>query len=254
MPSVTIRFYEELNDFLPENRRKKPSGREFAPGCTAKAIIEDAGVPHTEVDLILANGRSVGFEYRLGDGDFLSVYPVFESLDIGELSRVRAIPLREPRFALDVHLGKLARLLRMCGFDALYENDSSDEALVRTARREKRIILTRDRGLLKRRIVTHGLLLRSLVPREQLAQVLRRFDLGGRVRMFSLCIVCNVPIERVDKAAVMTLLPPVVAAAYADFSRCPRCGRVFWRGTHWERMKRLAAEVLEGYPSSQTIG
>jgi uncharacterized protein with PIN domain len=246
MPSVTIRFYEELNDFISENRRKQPSKVEFAPGCTAKAIIEDTGVPHTEVDLILANGRSVGFEYRLGDGDLLSVYPVFESLDIGGLSRVRAIPLREPRFALDVHLGKLARLLRMCGFDARYENDSSDEGLVSTAQRETRIILTRDRGLLKRRAVTHGFLLRSLVPREQLAEVLRRFDLSGRARMFSRCIVCNVAIERVDKAAVVALLPPAVAAAYADFSRCPRCGRVFWRGTHWKGMQRLAAEVLRG--------
>ena len=254
MPSLTIRLYEELNDFLPESRRKRPSTVEFGTGCTAKAIIEDMGVPHTEVDLILANGRSVGFEYRLCDGDLLSVFPVFESLDIGDVSRVRAIPLREPRFALDVHLGKLARLLRMCGFDALYENDSSDEALVRTARCEKRIILTRDRGLLKRRTVTHGFLLRSLVPREQLAEVLRRFDLGGRVRMFSMCIVCNVPLERVDKAAVMTLLPPAVAAACTDFSRCARCGRVFWRGTHWESMKRLAAEILGGTPDSQSTG
>jgi uncharacterized protein with PIN domain len=252
MPSVTIRFYEELNDFLPENRRKQPSVVECASGCTAKAIIEDMGVPHTEVDLILAQGRSVGFEYRLRDGDVLSVYPVFESWDMSGLSLVRALPLREPRFVLDVHLGKLARLLRMLGFDARYENDSSDEELVLTARNEKRIILTRDRGLLKRRTVTHGYLLRSLVPREQLAEVLRRFDLGGRIHMFSLCIVCNVPILRVDKASVVALLPPVVAASYADFSRCPRCRRVFWRGTHWESMKKLAAEVLAGTTGSQS--
>jgi len=251
MPSVTIRFYEELNDFLPARHRKSPFSVEFASGCTAKAIIEDLGVPHTEVDLIIANGSSVGFEYRLKDADLVSVYPVFESWDIGGLSRVRAAPLRETRFALDVHLGKLARLLRMVGFDAQYSNTIGDEALARLARAEKRIILSRDRGLLKRRTVTHGYLVRSAAPRKQLAEVLRRFDLTGNLSMFTRCMECNLPLTRVDKASIAALLPVVVASTYSDFSRCPGCGRVFWRGTHWERMKALAAEVLEANPDSR---
>lgn len=244
MPSVTIRFYEELNDFLPAKIRKSPFVRECAPGCSAKALIEDLGVPHTEVDLILANGQSVDFSYRLREGDLLSVFPVFESWDIGSLSRVRAVPLRETRFALDVHLGKLARLLRMTGFDAFYENDLTDEELVRAARREKRIVLSRDRGLLKRRLVSHGYLVKSLEPRKQLSEVLRRFDLSARVRMFGRCVLCNVPLQKVEKETVISLIPPVVAETYSEFSRCPSCGRVFWKGTHWERMKKLAAEVL----------
>jgi uncharacterized protein with PIN domain len=251
MPSVTIRFYEELNDFLPARHRKIPFGVEFAKGCTAKAIIEDLGVPHTEVDLIIANGRSVGFEYRLNDADMVSVYPMFESWDIGGVSRVRAAPLRETRFALDVHLGKLARLLRMLGFDAQYSNAIGDEELVRLARAEKRIILSRDRGLLKRRTVTHGYLVRSAAPRRQLAEVLRRFDLAGSLNMFTRCMECNLPLARVDKASIAALLPAVVASTYNDFSRCPGCGRVFWRGTHWERMKALAAEVLDPDPDSR---
>jgi uncharacterized protein len=244
MPSVTIRFYEELNDFLLPSRRKHPFVVTFAEGCTAKAIIEDLGVPHTEVDLVLANGRSVGFDYRLKDADNVSVYPMFESWDITGLSRVRATPLRESRFALDVHLGKLARLMRMLGFDAQYGNAMDDEELVHGARLERRIILTRDRGLLKRRIVTHGYLVRSLVPRVQLSEVMRRFDLAGQVRLFSRCMECNVALTRVEKEAVLPLLPPVVALKYADFSRCPSCHRVFWRGTHWERMRQIASEVL----------
>lgn len=244
MPSVTIRFYEELNDFLSASHRKVPFGAPFVRGCTVKALIEDLGVPHTEVDLIIANGKSVGFEYQLNDADLLSVYPVFESWDIGGLSRVRAAPLRETRFALDVHLGKLARLLRMVGFDAQYSNTIADEELARLARGEKRIILSRDRGLLKRRTVTHGYLVRSDAPRRQLAEVLRRFDLADSLHMFSRCMECNLPLTRVDKAAVARLLPEVVAATYNDFSRCAGCGRVFWRGTHWERMTALAAEVL----------
>jgi len=252
MPSVTIRFYEELNDFLPARSRKSPLVVEYASGCTAKALIEDIGVPHTEVDLIIANGISVGFDYRLNDGDTVSVYPMFESWDIGGLSRVRATPLRETRFALDVHLGKLARLLRMVGFDAQYSNMISDEDLARLARGETRIILSRDRGLLKRRTVTHGYLVRSDAPRRQLAEVLRRFDLAGSLHMFSRCMECNLPLARVDKADVASQLPEVVALTYNDFSRCAGCGRVFWRGTHWERMKALAAEVL-GLETTEAI-
>jgi uncharacterized protein with PIN domain len=250
---VTIRFYEELNDFLPEDRRKAAFPAVFAPGCTIKALVEDLGVPHTEIDLLLVNGDSVGFDFRLSEGDRVSVFPQFESWDIAGLSRVRPTPLRETRFALDVHLGKLARLLRRFGFDASYTSSASDEEIVRAARRERRIILTRDRGLLKRRAVTHGHLVRSSQAQEQLAEVLRRFDCRGQVRMFSRCIECNRPLVRIDAAAATARVPALIAASYSDFSACEECGRVFWRGSHWERMKKLAAEVLGSDPGSQDV-
>jgi uncharacterized protein len=253
VPSVTIRFYEELNDFLPEDRKKTAFPAVFAPGCTIKAFVEDLGVPHTEIDLVLVNGDSVGFDFRLSEGDRVSVYPRFESWDIAGLSRVRPTPLRETRFALDVHLGKLARLLRRFGFDASYTNSASDEEIVRAARREKRIILTRDRGLLKRRTVTHGYLVRSSRPQDQLAEVLRRFDCRSQVSMFTRCIECNRPLVRIDAEEVTTRVPAVVAATYSDFSACEECGRVYWRGSHWERMKKLAAEVLGADPGSQGV-
>jgi uncharacterized protein len=243
MASVTIRFYEELNAFLPAEKRKRPFEVDIPKGCTVKAMIEDLGVPHTEVDLVLANGESVDFSYQPSAGDRISVYPMFESWDIGSLSRVRAAPLREIRFALDVHLGRLARLLRMFGFDCLYRNSLEDEELVRLARLEMRIVLTRDRGLLKRRSVTHGYLVRSLAPREQLGEVARRFDLASTARMGSRCVECNVALERVAKEDVVTRLPPAVARDYAEFSLCPQCRRVFWRGSHWKRMAELAASL-----------
>ncbi|HEY9593811.1 MAG TPA: Mut7-C RNAse domain-containing protein [Spirochaetia bacterium] len=242
--SVTVRFYEELNDFLPPRMRGRPSTVTCAEGSTTKALIEDLGVPHTEVDLILANGESVDFHYRLSDGDMLSVYPMFESWDITGLSRVRPQPLRVPRFALDVHLGKLARLLRMMGFDAAYDNAAEDEALVAQARRENRTVLTRDRGILKRRRVTHGYYVRSLEPLEQLTEVMRRFDLGPLATPFARCMRCNVPLERIDVEEARPAVPPVVAKIYHEFSRCPSCGRAFWRGTHWERMKKITAAAL----------
>jgi uncharacterized protein with PIN domain len=244
MPEVTIRFYEELNRFLPEARRKLPFTESVPPGSTTKSLIENLGVPHTEVDLVLLNGESVDFSRQLADGDTVSVYPVFESMDVGAVSRVRAVPLRVTRFVADVHLGRLARLLRMMGFDTAWANHLADDEIVSTARGQGRIILSRDRGLLKRRAVTHGCLIRSLEPREQLAEVLARFDLARQVRLFSRCMDCNAVLARVSRVSVLDALPPSVAETCSEFSRCPRCGKVFWRGTHWETMKKLAADVL----------
>lgn len=243
MAIVTVRFYEELNEFLSLEKRRHPFTIDIPNGCTVKALIEDQGVPHTEIDLVLANGESVDFAYRPADGDRISVYPKFESWDIGSLSRVRPVPLREMRFALDVHLGRLARFLRMFGFDSLYGNSLDDEQLAHIAGLEKRIVLTRDRGLLKRRSVTHGYLVRSLIPRDQLSEVVRRFDLAPRIVLGARCVACNVVLTPVSREEVLPRLPPAVAREYSDFSACPSCQRVFWRGSHWQRMTELAASL-----------
>jgi uncharacterized protein len=258
VPAITIRFYEELNDFLPPARRKVPFAVEVAPHSTVKAAIEDLGVPHTEVDMVLANGESVGFDHRLRDGEAISVYPVFESWDVAQASKVRPEPLREMRFVLDVHLGTLAGYLRMLGFDAVVRGAQGDEEIARVSRAEHRIVLTRDRGLLKRRIVTRGMLVRSQSPRVQLAEVVGRFDLaemvrragGGSSGLFGRCMSCNSVLARVEKEDVLALVPPRIAEAYAEFSLCPGCGKVFWRGTHWDGLRSLAAEVLGSLPES----
>lgn len=156
MVSATFRFYEELNDFLPAERRRQAFACECARAATVKHMIEALGVPHTEVELVLVNGESVDFARQLADGDRVAVYPRFESLDITPLLRVRARPLRVLRFIADAHLGGLARLLRMSGFDTLYDNDFEDGQIAALAAAEQRIVLTRDRELLKRRIVSHG--------------------------------------------------------------------------------------------------
>jgi len=244
MLRVSVRFYAELNRFLTEHHRGQPLVTEAPPGSTTKSLVENLGVPHTEIDLVIVNGQSVSFSHRLQDGDRVSVYPVFESWDIGAASKVRAVPLRVTKFLADVHLGRLARQLRMMGFDTAWADHLADASIVKEARAAARIILTRDRGLLKRRLVTHGYLVRSLEPREQLAEVIARFDLSLRVRLFTRCMECNVPLARVPRLSVLDAVPSAVAETCSDFSRCPRCGKVFWRGTHWESMKRLAADVL----------
>src|ERR1039458_4004240 len=199
MAEARFRFYAELNDFLPPLRRfiEFPSG--FPDGATVKYRIESLGVPHTEVDLILVNGQAVDFAYRVHDGDRVSVYPVFEAFDIAGLTRLRPEPLREPRFVLDSHLGKLAAYLRLMGFDTLYRNCWADEQLAQVSRDERRILLTRDVGLLKRGAVTHGHFMRETNARRQLAEAAQRFDLARLAKPFSRCLRCNARLEPVAK-------------------------------------------------------
>lgn len=246
---VEVRCYEELNWFLPPELRKHPFPWPLQRGQTVKSLVESLGIPHTEVDLVLVGGRSVGFAHRLADGDRLSVYPVFESLDIAGASRVRPRPLRQVRFVLDVHLGRLARLLRLAGFDSLYDNRWEDRTLSRLSRREGRILLTRDRGLLMRSEVTHGYCVRSPHPPAQLGEVIARFDLGRRLSPFSLCLVCNRALEALSRRQARERVPPQVALRYRRFRACPQCRRVYWRGSHWENMQRY----LEGRQVSAQI-
>ncbi len=252
MAQAHFRFYAELNFFLPPQRRQATFSRAFEGRVAVKDMIESLGVPHTEIDLILVNGESVDFSYIVQDGDQISVYPVFESFDITPVVRVRPKPLREPRFVLDQHLGKLAAYLRMLGFDTLYRNDYDDPELARISHEEKRTLLTRDRGLLKRSMVTRGYYVRETNPRRQVAEVMRRFDLGGLVAPFHRCITCNGVLEVVDKAAVQDRLPPRTQTYYDEFRRCRSCGQVYWKGPHYERMRRFIEDVLRenGGPSA----
>ncbi|HEV8688864.1 MAG TPA: Mut7-C RNAse domain-containing protein [Ideonella sp.] len=242
--TATFRFYEELNDFLAPERR----GREFTCRCaraaTAKHMIEALGVPHTEVELVLVNGESVGFDGVLADGDRVAVYPKFETFDVTPLVRVRERPLRETRFIADAHLGGLARLLRMTGFDTLYDNHYRDAEIVHIAADQGRIVLTRDRELLKHRDVTHGCYVRALRPELQLREVFDRLDLAGSARPFTRCLVCNAPLHAVSKAQVEPRLPSGVRERHERFAACEGCARVFWEGTHWRRMRAMVDALL----------
>jgi uncharacterized protein len=241
---ATFRFYAELNDLLPEPRRFVDFVHEFQGRPSIKDVIEALGVPHTEVEVILVNGLPRGFEYRLQDADQVSVYPVFEALDVGEGCRVRPEPLREPRFVLDVHLGKLAAYLRLLGFDTAYDREWHDPELARRSSDEHRILLTRDRQLLKRSQVTHAHLVRSLDPIEQCVEVVRRFDLAGRAAPFTRCLKCNARLDKVEIEEVAGRVPPWVRAESGPVTRCQACDRLYWRGTHFHRLERLARDLL----------
>jgi len=243
MPSAELRFYEELNDFLPAEQRKTAIRRSFNGTPSVKDTIESCGVPHSEIDLIVVDGESVGFDHRLAGGERVAVYPVFEGIDISPANRLRPRPLRRPRFLVDANLGRLARLLRLLGFDCTYDQAMDDEEIARLAASERMTILTRDRGLLMRRIVSRGYFVRSQVPVEQTAEVLRRFDLVEQIRPLARCVDCNGIIEPVRKNQVLDRLPQNTRRFYEEFFQCSVCSKLYWRGAHWENLQELIARI-----------
>ena len=234
-----FRFYEELNDFLPAVRRKTDFTHTFTRRASVKDMIESFGVPHTEVELIIVNGRSVDFSHIVMDRDRISVYPMFESLDIRPLLRLRPKPLRRPAFVLDTQLGRLARYLRLLGFDTLYRNDYSDDGIARLSSEQRRTLLTRDRMLLHRSIITRGYFVRGTDPLQQVNEVLQRFDLYNDIKPLNRCIRCNGTLADVDKAAVIDRLEPKTKRYYNDFRICQDCGQVYWEGSHFRKMVGL---------------
>ena len=245
-PPVTasFRFYEELNDFLAPHHRRLQFEARCARAATVKHMIEALGVPHTEVELVLVNGESSTFDRLLRDGDRVSVYPRFETFDITPLLRVREHPLRETRFIADAHLGGLAHLLRLTGFDTLYDNHYADDEIEAISAREHRIVLTRDRELLKRRTITHGCFVHALKPALQVAEIFDRLDLARSARPFTLCLECNAPLRTIAKAEIEHRLPEGVRERHQRFSTCDLCRRIFWEGSHWQRMRALVERLL----------
>jgi uncharacterized protein with PIN domain len=244
VPQAWFRFYAELNDFLPAELRQREFPCQFQGRQSVKHLIESLGVPHTEVDLVLINGDSCGFSRLVQDGDRVSVYPMFEALDVAPVSQVRSKPLRQTRFVADAHLGRLAAYLRMLGFDTLYRNSFGDAELVAVAAGERRILLTRDRDLLKHKSVTHGYFVRETAPRLQLLEVLRRFDLRRSLAPFSRCISCNGLLVTVDGPRADEQVPARSLRHARRFLRCEGCGKLYWDGSHFRRMNGFLRQLL----------
>ncbi len=242
---VDVRAYAELKDFLAPDSRGVTVRRPFRPHQTVKDVLEAMGIPHTEVDLILVNGFPQGFSYRPSIGDRIAAYPMFKALDVGSTARLRPAPLHDPRFVVDANLGRLAWLLRLLGFDVWWSNDADDQTLTDISGEQQRILLTRDRGLLKRRAVTHGLFVRSDDPEKQALEVIRRLDLRQRLAPLTRCVRCNGKLTSVTKDEVIDQLEPLTRRYYEEFSRCAECGRIYWPGSHYEKLVRLVERIRE---------
>jgi uncharacterized protein len=244
MPTATFRFYDDLNFFLPRRHKDQAIQHEFDWKASIKDMIESLGVPHAEIELIVVNGASVDFEAIVQPDDQIEVYPFAAPVDLHPKVALRPPYPGRPAFILDQHLGRLAAYLRMMGFDTRYRNDYHDEELAQVSHDETRILLTRDIGLLKRSLVIYGYYVRETHRQKQLAEITRRFTLRPLIEPFRRCMKCNGVVHEVDKAEVEDGLPHGTASYYQDFHRCDSCGRVFWKGTHHERMQALLDEII----------
>jgi uncharacterized protein with PIN domain len=237
--SVTLRFYEELNDFLPQTLRKRSFSFAISQKQSIKHLIESFGVPHTEVEVILVNGLSVDFDYIVQVNDRISIYPVFESLDVGPLLRLRPWPLRSLRFIADAHLGKLARYLRLLGFDCLFYNNAGDRRLVIISVDQGRVLLTRDRELLMHRALTHGCFIHATEPKQQLQEIVQRLQLESEYNVFTRCMECNGRLRAVERSRIENQLPTHVRENCNEFWCCDDCGRIYWKGSHYREMRNF---------------
>jgi uncharacterized protein with PIN domain len=244
MPVATFHFHDELNDFLPKESRGVEITVTFDGHETIKHQVEALGVPHTEVDAVLVNGVSVNFDFQLRSEGQVDVYPTIDSLEGVPLIHLHPENLLEPRFVLDGHLGKLASYLRLLGFDTLYRNDYDDDELAEISSEENRILLTRDRGLLKRSKVQHGYCVRGKNVTKQVVEILRRYSLVERTRPFSRCARCNGLLIPASKAEVWDRLEPKTKLYYDDFRICEMCDQIYWKGSHFERMEKDIRALL----------
>ena len=244
MPKAVLRFYNELNDLLPEHRRNTEFEAEFKDKRSIKDMIEALGVPHTEVDIIIANEDSVNFNYILHEGDRIRVYPTLSNPDIKNTIPLRPSPFYNTRFIADTNLGNIARYMRVLGFDTYFDPSLSARAIIELSLREDRTIITKSRKLLKFGDVTYGLLLRPGTTEAQIKNILLRMGIKDSVKPFSRCLRCNGILIDVPKKRIADRIPPKTRSFCNEYSHCESCDKIYWEGTHVFEMKKVVNRVL----------
>jgi uncharacterized protein with PIN domain len=231
MSTAIFRFHGRLNDFLKRDQRNLAITVQFRGRQSIKHLAESLGAPHPEIGWVQVNGQEGSVNEITQDGDHVELHPIENGRSV------------EPRFVLDCHLGRLTAHLRMLGFDCLYQNDFDDPTMTDIAEQEGRILLTRDRRLLMRKVIEHGYCLRSLDTLEQLTEVLERFKLVEEIQPFLRCIRCNHPLEPVEKDVVLERLEPLTQKYFDEFHICPACKQIYWKGSHFDKMQKLIDEI-----------
>ena len=239
--TVRLRFHGDLDFFLRSKAGDEIIERPLAEKTSVKDVIESCGVPHPEVNLILADERAVGFEHTLANDAKIEVFPVENPATSGTEKRLQATGLSS--FIADGHLGALTRNLRLLGFDVAYRQNADDRQLLEIMARENRALLTRDRRLLMHAIVQHGYCPRSQKADEQTIEVIRRFDILESIAPFTRCLRCNAPLEEAVKAEIIDKLEPLTKIYYDQFRRCPGCNQIYWSGSHFPKLQKRIEEI-----------
>ena len=245
MAQIGIHFYCTLNDFIVPALADTGIIHNFDRKASIKDMIESFNVPHTEVEHILVNGAAVDFNYIVRDGDRIEVFPICENFSIMPFVQLRPTLSPPLQFVIDSNLGKLARYLRLLGFDCLYRNDYNDDMVAKIASEQQRIVLTRDRALLYRKIVTHGYFVRADKPKIQTREVLKRFALYPLIKPLTRCIHCNGKLAETQKSRVESRLETLTKQYYDKFLICLECDRIYWQGSHSVRIEQLIDELVE---------
>lgn len=248
MAQIGIRFYRSLNDFIAPALTDTEIIHHFERKASIKDMIESFNVPHTEVERISVNGAPAGFDYIVQDGDRIEVFPAGENASTKLALQLRPPLSQPPQFVVDSNLGRLARYLRLLGFDCLYRNDYNDDTVARIASEQQRAVLTRDRSLLRRKIVTHGYFVRADKPKIQTREVLQRFALFSLIMPLTRCTHCNGVLAETGKNRIEHRLEPLTRRYYDQFLLCPGCNRIYWQGSHAIRIKQLLAELAGAGP------
>ena len=239
--TVRLQLHGDLDFFLRSAVRGRSIERSLSEKTSVKDVIESFGVPHSEVDVILVNGQPVDFDYALERDADIEVYPVVASSPMFKYKRLQAAGYS--RFVLDGHLGKLARDLRLLGFDVAYDPRAEDRQLLEVMERENRALLTRDRRLLMHSVVKTGYFPRSQNASEQTVEVIRRFDLLGSIAPFTRCLRCNASLRKISKAEIIENLEPLTKIYYEEFRRCTGCGQIYWGGSHFSKLQKRLEQI-----------
>ena len=248
MEQAHLHFHAALKDFIAPIERHEVIVHDFNRKASVKDVIESYNVPHTEIDLILVNGISVDFNYIVQNGDEIHVHPRYPAPH-----KTLATPILHlfpsisgtPRFIVDVNLGRLARYLRLLGFDCLYCNHFDDKTIAEISSKTQRIVLTRDRKLLQRKIIIFGYFVRADIPKTQVKEVLTQFNLNPLLKPLTRCTYCNGKLTQTEKRNITHRLKPLTKKHYDKFLICSECGQIYWQGSHSARVDRLIKEFSE---------
>lgn len=243
---VTFQFHGNLNDFLKRENRNKPITYQFGYKQNIKDACEALGVPHCEIFEVHLNNTFAVLENHLSNGATIDVYPRGFLKNQNKLTGKSLQDNFHPDqgFIIDVHLGKLAKLMRSLGLNVLYDKNIKSSEIGVLSTQTKRMLLTGDIALLKRRIIRRGYYIRSKKPEEQLKEVVHRFAKNYSFSLFSRCLLCNEPVVKIEKEDILHRLLPNTKKYFDIFYYCHNCDKIYWRGSHYEKMKNLLDRVI----------